>query len=600
MADLKKWYPNFYFLIFVFFQTLKLFPIIILTAQLIIIFLSRNVRWFMKLFLLINTLLLQLYLPDFIWFSSFQILILWLYFNPENTLVKPLKKEFSFNEKRFLIISFILAFSVRLIWILLTDNAGNGDAGMRLVGMKRWITIITTSDITTDSFSPYYLMPSRDWLPLHYYLIGLFSYITNEWIYTPRILSGLIGALTVIPLYKLTRLKFNKQTAFFSIILFLCYGYHIFLSSLVLSEVFYIFFVIWSYHFIEKWMQNDNDKMLRFLALSLSALCLLRYEGWFLVCVILIVLPFMKRINQWREYFVLCGMVGASVLCIMLLEIGYGEHPLRGILYSDFEVKTALGNKPVSLVHLFNEYLNSFVVFSVLSVILFIHKFKKINYLLLLLYLIPLVPFLYKLSNGTLTAQARYLSLYMVSLIPFIANVFYAIYLKYSSKFLFFTLTLFVITLNQSLVKSSVNNTILFNYPTGFHESTAFVRNMSDGYFYVDNCIQFGEFNWWVETDVNEDYVGVNWINQNTLRSTKTRNVFFISSCERDRSLTGVWDSQKFDSVLTNKKISHIMLFPNGELSELLKFSNPNEEYKGFLFKKIFDKNKHYIYEIVE
>lgn len=101
MADLKKWYPNFYFLIFVFFQTLKLFPIIILTAQLIIIFLSRNVRWFMKLFLLINTLLLQLYLPDFIWFSSFQILILWLYFNPENTLVKPLKKSLVLMKNAF-------------------------------------------------------------------------------------------------------------------------------------------------------------------------------------------------------------------------------------------------------------------------------------------------------------------------------------------------------------------------------------------------------------------------------------------------------------------------------------------------------------------
>jgi dolichyl-phosphate-mannose--protein O-mannosyl transferase len=113
------------------------------------------------------------------------------------------------------------------------------------------------------------LNPSLDWLPFHFYILGLASYLTNDLVYTPRLLTLLISALSIIPLYKIAFLKFNERTAIIAAVMLAFYGMHIFTSSLTLSEPFYCFALLWSYWFLEKHFTSSKPQASYLIGLSI-------------------------------------------------------------------------------------------------------------------------------------------------------------------------------------------------------------------------------------------------------------------------------------------------------------------------------------------
>lgn len=592
ISDLKVWYPNYYTFAYLFLKSLYFLNTFILLLSFILIQRYLLFSWWKLLPVFMISVVLGYFCFNLLWIVLVLLLISFLFFYNTNTLtILPIEK----REKRdsWWIIGFIaLAFIIRLIWILNTDNSGNGDAGMRLFGEKRWIDIIL-SDSNVNIPIVYYLMPSKDWLPLHYYLMGIWSGIIYEWQYSPRILTAIFGALSCIPLYRLSLLKFNRKTAIIASIILVFYGYHIFISSLTLSEVFYIFFILYAYLLIEKWFLSVDDRQLYGLAFILLCLCWLRYEGWFFSFIIVVLLPFIKRIKQWKTYLIFCGIVLSATLFIMLCEIGYGVHPLRGILYSDVEVRIALKNSPVSILQLIGEYKNSYIYFSFLGIILYLsYNLKKQNYrwfLVQVLYLFPLLPFIFKLSNGTLTAQARYMTLYMVPLIPFVAFLLHQLTAKISHLKTIIIITFFILTTNRSFIQSIKNGNLLLTYQLGFHNSARFIKQLNKGNIYIDTEEQWGEFNWGVESN---QY----FFKKHSLPIVLDKGNLLL--LESDKSIYGIYNFDSFNKLYDEGELDYIVLFPNRELSNYLKDKMLNNLYRGKHLKKVFEKDGYIVWEV--
>ncbi len=161
------------------------------------------------------------------------------------------------KHQKDLLLIIVIAFLVRLIWLVYTDNAGYGDAAARLNIAQIWL--YSFWKIPTINYKEI-LNPSLDWLPLQFYFTGIVSFLFNDMTYAPRILPLLVAVATLIPLYKICTLKFDRNTATIAIVLLSFYGIHIFVSSLTLSEPYYFFFILWAYYCIEKHIKNGNEK----------------------------------------------------------------------------------------------------------------------------------------------------------------------------------------------------------------------------------------------------------------------------------------------------------------------------------------------------
>lgn len=578
--ELKALYPKYYVPAYIFLKTIVLFQYVILGFQLYISLSFFRLSITVSSSLTILILLAIFFCAYKFWIiATFSLSIFTLITVFQKTIVSASQKLISKKDNYFILFGILIAFMIRFICIIYTDNSGNGDAGMRLFGAHQWIERIL---LNNDLGSVYYLMPSIDWLPLHYYLTGFVGWVTSDWTYSPRVLSAVFGSLTLIPLFKLGLFKFNKTTAYISVVILVFYGYHIFLSSLTLSEVFYIFFTLYAYYFIEKWRTEETDKMLYRVAFAIACLCLLRYEGWFFAACCIFIIPFMKMIKDWKKYFAFVFIVLVPIIFIMICETLLGEHPLRGILYSDVEVKLALTQSPLTIYDMVKEYSNSWIPLSLISTlslgIVYFKEKDREKTILHFFYLLPLAPFIFKLLDGTLTAQARYMTLYMVPLIPFVAYLFFQIWSVFTKQQFVLLLCFYLIILNMPFFKQLGNGFPLLNYNEGFHQSAKFVQNMDECRFYLDTEEQWGEFNWFVESKLN-------YMNKKV-----------ISKVESDKTI--YWNDSLFNHLVKTNGITHIMLFPGGDLSEKLNFSGEVENYLGVEFQRKFSKENYFIYQL--
>lgn len=617
--ELKGWYPRFYFFIFYGLKILLYIPYGILLFQSFWVYHLSKIKWWELSFLLIFSSISLYFFDSSSWLILFSATILLIYFLylyintiPNSHIKRTNKKE------NWLIFCFIiLAFIVRLIWLLNSDNSGNGDAGMRLQETKWWVELFNYTSQNPSSIKQlfhYYLMPSTDWLPLHHYLIGITYFFTNDWVIAPRILTASFGALTIIPLYKLCKLKFNQLTAIIASVILIFYGYHIFLSTLTMSEVIYSFFILWSYYLIEIWCLTQEKKKLFFLSICLVALCWLRYEGWFISFFIILLLPLISRINNWKIYSLFSFVVSLAIIYIMVLEVVHGFHPLKGILYSDHEVKIAIANQGFSYRNIINEYSLSYLPFTFLCILIYLFQLIKTKQLkpslIFLLYLLPLLPFTFKVMNGTLTAQARYLTIYMIPLISYTAY-FMSSFIRLGKFTLISIISFYIIILNFTFFHSIIDDKILIKYKEEYHKSIRFIKTINNAKVYLDTEEGFGEYNWRVLANTKSTFLPINYlINDLSLDSNKkvlykeqeakllrSSHNIFISSVDLDKDDYNNWDSTIFNQLFDQNKITHIVTFPDGKLQKILKNNN---QYRNKKIIEVFNMNNYIIYEIYE
>jgi hypothetical protein len=500
----------------------------------------------------------------------------------------------------------LLAFSIRLAWFYMTDNTGCGDAAARLNITQIWL------------YSHWYvpridyleiLNPSLDWLPLHFYLIGALCYIFHDLIYAPRLFTLFISVISLIPLYRICLIRYGQTAAYIGAAILACYGMHIFLSSLILSESFYIYFLLWSYYFIERYKINQDDrKNILLLAASLFCCCLLRYEAWFFAPLVILTIPFIKKIRL-KNFLILLLLPAIAVCFVMTCEYLQGQHPLRGILYSDFEVRqTSLYTGGFDYATLLQSYLPCYILASIFFLIRYIRYGDKSNGLILALYLLPVSPFIYKLLNGTLTPQARYLVIYMAPGIVLIAGFIYQVSVKFKVRTvsLILFITAYIIVANVSFARQIDQHRDKLKYLPGFEKSAYYFRDsITLSKAYVDYGQDLSGSNWMVYANQYDAIHSASFIDSAARVMHVNPQIFIQRTYKGVRyRISGheaewhTWKKSSFDDLLLDNGISHIVLFPDGPLSRMLHFSKEQEAYQHKHFKRLFSQDGYMIYQI--
>ena len=168
---------------------------------------------------------------------------------------------------------FLLALVSRLIFLALADNNGT-DAWERYLIARSWLK------------NPSQL-PSEVWLPMHFWLLGAALYVWNsEW--AARLLTVLLGALTVWLYWGILRRVFNARVALWSTILFALFGLHIAYSVTTSSEGPTIFFLALGCYAWVRFRDENQWRWLLLSSLALSAASLCRVEPWVYIPVLAI------------------------------------------------------------------------------------------------------------------------------------------------------------------------------------------------------------------------------------------------------------------------------------------------------------------------
>lgn len=171
----------------------------------------------------------------------------------------------AFEKRRVWLGLFLIALSIRLVFVVVGLNNGT-DAWARYQLSLLWLEHPSR-------------LPSDIWLPLHFWLLGAALKIWNsEW--SVRLLTALLGALTVLPYAAVLRRVFEPRVAFYSSLLFALFGFHIAYSITTSSEVPTIFFLVVGIYCWLRFRDSGKWGWIFPAALAFSAASLCRFEAW--------------------------------------------------------------------------------------------------------------------------------------------------------------------------------------------------------------------------------------------------------------------------------------------------------------------------------
>lgn len=164
----------------------------------------------------------------------------------------------------------LFGFLTRATSFLLSRNY-DGDSIIRTVMGADWLRdpfLITHANPVTWVFGP-----------LHYYLIGLSLLIWDNLWHSPRLVSLILGTLTIIPFYYLTELKFGKRIAVYATSFFCLYTLHVRYSAVATSEAAYLFFLIVSIFLFFRLKVTGRIRFLLLSAVFLNLATMMRYDA---------------------------------------------------------------------------------------------------------------------------------------------------------------------------------------------------------------------------------------------------------------------------------------------------------------------------------
>ena len=128
-------------------------------------------------------------------------------------------------------------------------------------------------------------VPSEVWLPLHFWLLGAVLKIYSSEL-AVRVATLLLGAFTVLIFWGFVRRVFDNRIAFYSALVFACYGMHVGYSTTTGSEVPTIFFMVLGLYAWVRYRSGESWGWGVLSGTAMSAACLCRYEPWVLVAVL--------------------------------------------------------------------------------------------------------------------------------------------------------------------------------------------------------------------------------------------------------------------------------------------------------------------------
>lgn len=268
------------------------------------------------------------------------------------------------------------------------------------------------------------------WAPLHQYFNAFALIVIPDQIWGPKLLHVIFGAALVIPVFKLSRRHLDITTSAL-VALFISLSPVIFRNSFhSLSGIPFLFFLGYSlYWVIRASTKEGNWKEALYAGLMITVASGLRYEGWVVMTMFVIIL-FLKK--KWINAFVFGAAAGIFPLFWMIGN--YWSHGdllyfLEGSRLWNFGAENHnswISDDLIMMRRIFFSY--SFLlsmtpwVFIALMVGL-VKTWKKIKFknelwIFCLPFLIILAVFTHKSIDGTLFTQHRFTSLLILLFVP--------------------------------------------------------------------------------------------------------------------------------------------------------------------------------------
>ena len=525
--------------------------------------------------------------------------------------------QFEKNEKKLIIAFTVLALVLRVGYLFLSDNYFNGDTGTRLYMSFEWAK-------DPAIFEGY------DWLPLHFYLLGTAIAVFHDTVWAPRVLTLLLGTLSMVPFYFLVKRIFGISTAVISTSVFALLPAHILLSVITLSEAPFLLFLLLSAFFIFRYLQFQRQQHFYLAVIFISCINFIRFEGWLFTMLFVFILFFngipLRKIIRFVLYI---AIIPGYVMFRSFLQTG---NPLRGLLYSDFEVIESIKLYGPNIADRMRQIQMAFIALSFLFIPLGIsasaNDKKKLFYALL--FAIPLFSILSKIFTLTLHPQFRYFISAAVLGIPFFVegvNLLLSKVARIKNEVTILVLSAAIcLGCSFSRYKPDLYDPLVFEqngkFYEGFKESAKWVReNIKTAHLYVDDN-NFIAYTWMafaqmlyeedqrLPEDVSLDEFSKIFFNPNNFYHYSWAPYAFPYE---DQSVTkkkvvgfyrsSTWMAEKFSehefyNTLLTQNVTHIVFFKNGFLAKRLNFKDGIETRQNLKFRKIYELNEYKVYRL--
>lgn len=346
-----------------------------------------------------------------------------------------------FNSNTAFFVLLFFAFFIRLFFAVEASFIlGEGDAMTRLETAKLWAQ--DTSGIPGGLI----------WLPMHFWLLSLPILLGCDPYSGAVIITSLLGTLTLIPLYKLTRLLWDKQTALLSCFMLAINPFHIKYSILTMSEVPFLFFALTSLTFLYYYLHKKSSNLYLILSsLSIMFCSLLRFEGWIISAILPLTL-FYYKMNP-KKTLLLTTLNFTPIVMYIISSLQETGTWIYGLSMSDKEVYFAYADRGLDLGYVF-QMLSSDPVWPfwiwpllLLGIAVNLKNVKARSILFVSAAL--LLPVVWKVFHFSSEPFWRYFSTGLFLLSPILASTIPLIGKKSRSLMLFAVLTFFYLSISD-------------------------------------------------------------------------------------------------------------------------------------------------------
>ena len=173
-----------------------------------------------------------------------------------------------------------------------------------------------TRTLFAASWAKTHRLPSDEWLPGHFWILGTALKIHYDLFLTPRIVTYVFSLQCLIALYLLARYLFNSRVALISIYILGSLQIYVYLSLTPLVDMVYYSFLLWFLYFLLRWLEQSRPAPFFAAALMLGLATTLRYEAWFIAALFSIYL-LVRSIAELERSRLPGTLTAIAVVCIV-------------------------------------------------------------------------------------------------------------------------------------------------------------------------------------------------------------------------------------------------------------------------------------------
>lgn len=515
----------------------------------------------------------------------------------------------AFNASRPWLTLLMLAAAGLRVWLLFTtDNSESADAACRYLLAQMWADFYVPSSDWRAIFNPTPL-----WLPLHFWLSGVIHLVTESQtvLRAAHVLAGLLGAMY---LFRSARLiAGNTAVPHIATIGYLLYPAAIASSLQVLSEPWYIMFLLMAiYHFLKEG-ERGGSASLWWRVGAVIAASLLRYEGWGLPLVFLI-LSVIRDLGLTRAQVAASVVSFAGAAAVTMENWSAGRFPVWGMWMNQQMVDYNYTLVSLDLGLFMEEYRASWVPLAFLAAVavpLIHHGNERLRYYALVIVAV-LIPFAYGTLVGTVYPESRYLTQYSVLFMLPLAYLTHGLATRLLGRSVIGLLAATLLTVACASFGKAHIFPHRMHFPQGFNESIGYVhRHVGQSGFIIDHHLNSGNYQWMAELrmpyvpleshldsfhyHVSEqiDFEAIDAVVRTRPQRFPHRANYVVNHFDQ---AFGLVRDEEMREVLSNHGPVHVMVFPDGLLAAHLALEGDSGEWEGFRFTRVFNLNGYSLY----